>query len=175
MAYVETGHQPYDVGGRGSHSPAARVRSFRRIRRTVRTGSPLIPVDRFWTALRLPQSSDASWLGLSPSEAAPLVDMLWMPANLCAKWPADFPRRFSTLFELFDRPASAVRTAMLRTSLLTILFDLLDLNTPDAPLAYRARIKKATDWADTHLTESVTSSGLPQRGTFRIQFQTRLY
>lgn len=156
LAYMERGHQPYLVGdvrftlsgGEGAILPPDTPHCS--------DGQPSYPGRRFWVQLRLPQSADALWLGLSSAEAAPLVEMLRNPVNLCAKWPGDFPRRFNTLFDLFDRPASAVRTAMLRTALLAILFDLLELNTRNIPLAYQTRVQKVADWADRHFMEPVT-------------------
>jgi AraC-like DNA-binding protein len=156
LAYVEAGHQPYDVGGRyfklfggeGTVIPPDTLHSS--------GGQPSYPGNRFWLQFRLPQEGDRRWLGLSIAEAAPLVDMLRSPVNTCAKWPADFAKRINELFDLFDRPPSLVRTAMLRTSLLSILFALLDLNSTTPPLAYQARVKKAADWAEAHFSDRVT-------------------
>ena len=156
LAYVETGHQPYDVGGRrftlsggeGVVIPPDTPHSS--------DAQPSYPGRRFWLQLQLPAGRGEPWLGLSPRESAPLLAMLKGPTHVCAKWPSDFADRFETLFELFDRPASAVRTARLRTALLGLLFDLLDLDTPKLPAAYRARVKRATDWAEAHLAEPVS-------------------
>lgn len=156
LAYVETGHQPYDVGGRhftltggeGVVIPPDTPHSS--------DAQPSYPGRRFWLQLQLPKTDDLPWLNLSPKEAAPLVAMLRKPANICAKWPSDFPSRFDVLFGLYDRSASAVRTAMLRTALLGLLFELLDLSASDVPTAYQARVKRATDWAEAHLSEPVS-------------------
>jgi AraC-like DNA-binding protein len=82
--------------------------------------------------------------------------MLSAPVNLRSKWPADFGARVGRLFDLFDRPAAPCRTAMLRTELLTLLFDLLDLNVPDASPAYRGRVRKAIDWAEAQTAQPPT-------------------
>lgn len=156
LAFVETGHQPYCLGGQrfsllggeGIVIPPDMPHST--------DGHPSYPGKRIWLQLRLPQKEDGRWLGLSPSEAAPLLSMLRAPANLCAKWPADFARRVATLFALYDRPESPVRTAMLRTHLLTLLFDLLDLNLPDLSPAYQTRIRKVIGWAEAQPHANVT-------------------
>lgn len=156
LAYVETGHQPYAIGGRrftltggeGVVIPPDTPHSS--------DAQPSFPGRRFWLQLRLPAKDDGPWMGLSSDEAAPLIAMLRKPANVCAKWPGGFPSRFDAVFGLYGRPASAVRTAMLRTALLGILFDLLDLNASDTPTAYQTRVKKATDWAEAHLSEPVS-------------------
>lgn len=149
LAYVETGHQPYNVGGQrftllggeGAVIPPDAPHSS--------DGHPSYPGKRFWLQLRLPQKPNARWLGLSPAEAEPLVSMLRTPATRCSKWPADFTRCATALFDLFDRPPSPTRTAMLRTALLTLLFDLLDLTVSGASPAYQTRVRKAIDWAET--------------------------
>jgi AraC-like DNA-binding protein len=156
LAYVETGHQPYDVGGRrftllggdGAVIPPDIPHSS--------DEHPSYPGKRFWIQLRLPERPAARWLGLSPDEAEPLVNMLRTPANPSSKWPADFAQRASKLFDLFDRPSSPTRTAMLRAGLLSILFDLLDLNVPDASPAYQNRVRKAIAWAETQPSQSPT-------------------
>jgi len=156
LAYVEIGHQPYDVGGHrfvllggeGTIIPPGTPHSS--------DGHPSYPGKRFWLQLQLPQIPNARWLGLSPSEAEPLLTLLREPASLRAKWPADFARRVKALFALFDRPPGPVRTAMLRTSLLAILFDLLDLNLKAPSSADQARVKKATDWAEAQMSDPIT-------------------
>jgi hypothetical protein len=118
LAFVETGHQPYDVGGQrftllggdGAVIPPDIPHSS--------DEHPSYPGKRYWLQLRLPQNPHTRWLGLSPKEAEPLVAMLQNPASLYAKWPADFARRMTALFGLFDRPACPTRGAMLRTGLL---------------------------------------------------------
>lgn len=156
LAYVEAGHQPYDVGGRtftllggeGALIPADTPHSS--------DGHPSYPGKRFWLQLRLPERPRSRWLGLSPEEAEPLLNMLQTPANPYSRWPPDFPQRASALFDLFDRPASPTRTAMLRTGLLSILFALLELNVPDAPPAYQSRVRKAIGWAETQTSKPPT-------------------
>lgn len=156
LAYVETGHQPYYLGGQrftllggeGAVIPPDVPHST--------DGHPSYPGKKTWIQLRLPKKKGARWLGLSASEAEPLLNMLRSPANLCAKWPADFARRVATLFSLCDRPASPARTAMLRTNLLVILFDLLDLNLPDTSPAYQTRIRKVIAWAESQTAATVT-------------------
>lgn len=156
LAYVEAGHQPYDVGGQtftllggeGALIPPDTPHSS--------DGHPSYPGKRFWLQLRLPERPRSRWLGLSPEEAAPLVSMLQKPANPYSRWPADFPQRAAALFTLFDRPASPTRTAMLRNSLLSILFALLELNVPDAPPAYQNRVRKAIGWAETQTSKPPT-------------------
>ena len=166
LAYVETGHQPYDIGGQrftllggeGAVIPPETPHSS--------DGHPSYPGKRFWLQLRLPERPDAPWLSLSPEEAAPLVGMLRSPANPYSRWPSDFPQRAAELFDLFDRPASPARTAMLRTRLLSILFDLLDLNVSDTAPAYQRRVRKAIGWAEAQpanaptLEELATVAGL---------------
>ncbi len=156
LAFMETGHQPYHVGGQrftllggeGTVIPPDTPHSS--------DGHPSYPGKRYWVQLRLPQNPRARWLGLSPSEAEPLLGMLRSPVNPCSKWPADFARRFSALFTLFDRPASPLRTATLRTALLTVLFDLLDLNRPNPSPACQTRVRKAIDWAEAQMSNPVT-------------------
>ena len=156
LAYVETGHQPYIVGGQrfmlvggeGAVIPADTPHSS--------DGQPSYPGKRFWLQLRLPQKTNARWLGLSPAEAKPLIDLLTAPANPSSKWPADFPRRIAALFDLFDRPPCPTRTAMLRTLLLTILFDLLDLNQANPSCAYQHKVNRALSWAESQLPNPVT-------------------
>jgi AraC-like DNA-binding protein len=156
LAYVETGHQPYDVrgqhftllGGEGAVIPPDTPHSS--------DGHPSYPGKRFWLQLRLPQAPKARWLGLAPAEAKPLLNMLRAPANPCSKWPPDFARRVNALFALFDRPASPVRTATLRTSLLALLFDLLDLNLTNPSPACQIRVRKAIDWAEAQISNPVT-------------------
>ncbi len=156
LAYVETGHQPYNIGGQrfllvggeGTIIPPDTAHSS--------DGEPSYPGKRFWLQLRLPPKSGARWLGLSPAEAKPLIDMLRAPARPSSKWPAHFSLRIATLFDLFDRPASPTRTAMLRTLLLTILFDVLDLNHASPLCACRYKVKQATDWAESQLPNPVT-------------------
>lgn len=156
LAYVETGHQPYDIGGQrfillggeGAVIPPDTPHSS--------DGHPSYPGKRFWLQLRLPEKPKATWLGLSPEEAAPLVNMLRSPANPYSRWPADFAQRAAGLFDLFDRPASPTRTAMLRTRLLSLLFDLLDLNVPDAAPAYQRRVRKAIGWAESQAANAPT-------------------
>jgi len=162
LAYVETGHQPYNIGGRrfllvggeGAVIPPDTAHSS--------DGQPSYPGKRFWLQFRLPQHPGARWLGLSPAEAKPLIDMLRAPANPSSKWPSHFPHRISSLFGLIDRPASPTRTAMLRTLLLTILFDLHDINRASPLCAYRCKVKRATDWAESQLTNPVTLEQLAE-------------
>ena len=149
LAFVATGYQPYNVGGQrfallggeGAVIPPETPHSS--------DGHPSYPGKRFWLQLRLPSSANARWLGLSPAEAKPLLDMLRAPGTVYAKWPADFARRTDALFALYDRPAGPTRTAMLRTALLSLLFGLLDLNLTDTPPAYQNRVRKAILWAET--------------------------
>ena len=156
LAYVETGHQPYQVGGRrftllggeGVVIPPDTPHSS--------DEHPSYPGKRFWLQLRLPQKSGARWLGLAPAEAEPLVSLLRTPAALCSKWPADFARRATALLGLFDRPPSPARTAMLRTALLAILFDLLDLTASGASPAAQSRVRKAVDWAESQTSQPAT-------------------
>jgi AraC-like DNA-binding protein len=156
LAYVETGHQPYNVGGQrftllggeGSVIPPATPHSS--------DGRPSYPGKRFWLQLRLPQKPNVRWLGLSPSEAKPLLTMLRTPVNLCSKWPVDFARRANALFDLFDRKACPVRTAALRTSLLALLFDLLELNLTTPSPADQNRVRKAIGWAEAQMSSPVT-------------------
>lgn len=156
LAYVETGHQPYNVGGQrftllggeGAVIPPDTPHSS--------DGYPSYPGKRYWIQLRLPKKPGVRWLGLSPAEAEPLLNMLRTPVNMRTKWPADFARRINALFTLFDRPACPVRTATLRTSLLAVLLDLLDLNLPTPSPAYEARVRKAIDWAETQKSNPVT-------------------
>jgi len=156
LAYVETGHQPYNIGGQrfllvggeGAVIPPDTAHSS--------DGQPSYPGKRFWLQLRLPQKPVARWLGLSPAEAKPLIGLLRAPANPSSKWPANFPHRIATLFDLIDRPACPTRTAMVRTLLLTILFDVLDLNHASPLCAYRYKVKRATDWAESQLPNPVT-------------------
>ena len=93
LAFVATGYQPYNVGGQrfallggeGAVIPPETPHSS--------DGHPSYPGKRFWLQLRLPSSAGARWLGLSPAEAKPLLDMLRAPGAVYAKWPADFARR----------------------------------------------------------------------------------
>ncbi|MFA7174577.1 MAG: AraC family transcriptional regulator [Kiritimatiellia bacterium] len=158
LAFVEAGHQPYDVngqhftllGGEGTVIPPNTPHSSQ--------GHPSYPGKRIWVQLRLPQEPDARWLGLAPDEAEPLIKMLQSSTHLfCSKWPAEFPQRITALFNLFARPASPVRTAAMRTSLLIILFDLLHL-TPQitASPASLTRIRKVTEWAERELANPIT-------------------
>lgn len=152
LAYVETGHQPYRVsnqrftllGGEGAIIPPEISHSS--------DGHPSYPGKRFWLQFRLPRNTKASWLGLSPREAQPVLDMLRSPANIYAKWPSDFACRAEALFSLYDRPAGPTRSAMLRTALLSLLFDLLDLNLADVPPANETRVRKAILWTETQST-----------------------
>ena len=157
LAYVETGHQPYDIdgqhftllGGEGTVIPPDTPHSS--------DGHPSYPGKRMWLQLQLPKKPKSSWLGLSPAEAEPLLKMLQGSTHLfCSKWPTDFPKRINDLFTLFDRPASPVRTAALRTSLLAILFELLDLTLTTPSSANQKRIRKATDWAEKELANTIT-------------------
>lgn len=156
LAYVEAGHQPYDIGGQrctllggeGAVIPPDTPHSS--------DGHPSYPGKRFWLQLLLPSRPKARWLGLSPEEAAPLLNMLRSPANPYSRWPSDFGLRAGSLFDLFDRPPSPTRTAMLRTALLAILFDLLDLNVPETAPAYQARVRKAISWAETQPAKAPT-------------------
>ena len=156
LAYVEAGHQPYDIGGQrftllggeGAVIPPDTPHSS--------DGHPSYPGKRFWLQLLLPARPKTSWLGLSPDEAAPLLGMLRSPATPYSRWPADFPLRAAALFNLFDRPPSPTRTAMLRTGLLAVLFDLLDLNVPGAAPAYQTRVRKAIGWAETRPAKAPT-------------------
>ena len=156
LAYVETGHQPYKVGeqrftllgGEGAVIPPDTPHSS--------DGHPSYPGKRFWLQFRMPRTAKAPWLGLSPAEAQPLLNMLRAPDNIYAKWPADFARRAEALFALYDRPVGGPRTAMLRTAILSLLFDLLDLNRTDTPLAYQTRVRKAIIWSDTQSTHATT-------------------
>jgi AraC-like DNA-binding protein len=156
LAYVEAGHQPYNVGGQrftllggeGTVIPPDTPHSS--------DGHPSYPGKRFWLQLLLPQKTEAGWLGLSAAEAEPLVSLLRTPATRCSKWPADFVLRANTLFDLFDRPPSPLRTAMLRTALLSTLFDLLDLTVSAASPASQARVRKAVDWAEKQTATPAT-------------------
>lgn len=157
LAYVETGHQPYDIngqhftllGGEGTVIPPDTPHSS--------DGHPSYPGKRIWMQLQLPQEPDTPWFGLSPAEAKPLLKMLkGSPHLFCSKWPADFPRRITALFSLFDRPNSPVRTAALRTALLAILFDLLDLTLTTPTNANQDRIRKATEWVEKELQNPIT-------------------
>lgn len=156
LAYVEAGHQPYDIGGQrltllggeGAVIPPDTLHSS--------DGHPSYPGKRFWLQLLLPARPKAPWLGLSADEAAPLIHMLRAPANPYSRWPADFPQRTGALFDLYDRAPSPTRTAMLRTALLSILFDLLDLNVPDAAPAYQTRVRKAIGWAEARPAKAPT-------------------
>lgn len=156
LAYVEAGHQPYDIGGQrltllggeGAVIPPDTLHSS--------DGHPSYPGKRFWLQLLLPARPKAPWLGLSADEAAPLINMLREPANPYSRWPADFPQRTGALFDLYDRAPSPTRTAMLRTALLSILFDLLDLNVPDAAPAYQTRVRKAIGWAEARPAKAPT-------------------
>ena len=156
LAFVETGLQPYEIGGKrlllvggeGAVIPPDTPHSS--------NGTPSYPGRRFWLQLRLPQAADPAWLGLSPNEAAPLVALLRSPSPICAKWPSDFPRRFDTLFGLFDRPATPVRAAMLRTALLSLLFDLLDATTVHVERGHQIRIAKTIAWIEAHLSEPLS-------------------
>jgi AraC-like DNA-binding protein len=166
LAYIETGHQPYDIGGQrltllggeGAVIPPDTPHSS--------DGHPSYPGKRFWLQLRLPDRPGRPWLGLSAKEAAPLLRMLRAPANPCSRWPANFSQRASALFDLYDQPPSPTRAARLRTALLTLLFDLLDLNVPDAAPAYQTRVRKAIGWAESRpekaptLEELATVAGL---------------
>ncbi len=175
LAYVETGHQPYDIGGRrfllvggeGVVIPPDTPHSS--------DGQPSYPGKRFWVQLKLPQKTGKPWLGLSPAEADPLIGMLRGQASLCSKWPDDFAHRLNALFSLFDRLASPTRTAMLRTALLAILFDLLDLNSAAPALAYQSRVKKATEWAETHLSGSVTLEQLANAAGLSVSSFKRVF
>ncbi|MDA3923666.1 MAG: AraC family transcriptional regulator [Kiritimatiellae bacterium] len=157
LAYVETGHQPYDIngqhftllGGEGTVIPPDMPHSS--------DGHPSYPGKRIWLQLQLPQNPDIPWLGLSPAEAQPLLEMLQGSTHLfCSKWPADFSQRINALFCLFDRPASPVRTAAIRTSLLAILLDLLDLTVTTPSKPNQDRIRKATDWVEKELNNPIT-------------------
>lgn len=153
LAYAETGRQPYAVanhpftlqGGEGIAIPPDTPHSS--------DGHPSYPGKRFWIQLRLPSSEEYPWLGLTASEAAPLVEMLQRPAVRGVKWPADFSRRISALFDVFDRPAAPVRTAMLRNGLLSLLFDLLNAQVQETLPADQTRIRRAIAWleAETEL------------------------
>ena len=156
LAYVETGHQPYKVGGHrftllggeGAIIPPDTPHSS--------DGHPSYPGKRFWLQLRMPRNAKDPWLGLSPAEAAPLLNMLRAPGGIRAKWPTDFTRRAEALFDLYDRPSGPIRTAMLRTALLSLLFALLDLNQTDTPPAYQTRVRKALAWSDKQCGHSPT-------------------
>lgn len=166
IAYAETGRQPYVVaghsftlqGGEGIMIPPDIPHSS--------DGHPSYPGKRFWIQFLLPSSQGEPWLGLTPAEAAPLVEMLRKPAIGCAKWPADFPRRISALFDMFDRPVSPIRTAMLRNGLLALLFDLLNLNVKETSPADQTRIRRTITWMETEselpatLEQLVEVSGL---------------
>ena len=93
-------------------------------------------------------------LGLSSNEALPILEMLRCPANLYSKWPSDFPQRINRLFAVADRPPSPIRTAMLRTGLQHILFELLDRNVPETAPAYQLRVRKVIMWLETHAGDS---------------------
>jgi len=148
LAFVETGHQPYNVGGQcftllggeGAIIPPETPHSS--------DGHPSYPGKRFWLQLRLPRDANTPWLGLSPAEAEQLLAMLHAPSNVYAKWPVDFGRRIDALFRIYDRPRGPTRTAMLRTAILSLLFGLLDLNQADTPPAYQNRVRKAIAWAE---------------------------
>ena len=156
LAFVATGHQPYNVGGHhftllggeGAVIPPETPHSS--------DGHPSYPGKRFWLQLRLPSGGKRTWLGLSPAEAEPLIAMLRSPTAIYAKWPPEFIRHVETLFSLYDRPASPTRTAMLRTELLLLLFGLHDLNRADTPRAYQDRVRKAINWAETRNAYSTT-------------------
>jgi len=156
LAYVESGHQPYKiadrhlllVGGEGTIIPSDTPHSS--------DGQPSYPGKRFWLQLRLPQKPNARWLGLSSAEAKPLIAMLRTPASPSSKWPTDFPRRMTALFDLFDQPPCPTRTAMLRTQLLTILFDLHAINRASPSSAYQFKVKKALHWAESQGPNPIT-------------------
>lgn len=143
LAYAEIGRQPYAVadrcftlqGGEGIIIPPDTLHSS--------DNQPSYPCKKYWFQLLLPSDSSQPWLGLTPAEAEPLVTMLRTPTVQSAKWPADFPRRISALFGIFDGPVSPIRTAMLRTGLLTILFDLLNLQEEKTLPANQMRIRQA--------------------------------
>ena len=175
LAYVEAGHQPYDVGGQrftllggeGAVIPPDTPHSS--------DGHPSYPGKRFWLQLLLPERPKSRWLGLSPDEAEPLLNMLRSPENLCSKWPADFAQRAASLFDLFDRPRGPIRTARLRTGLLSLLFDLLDLNVPDASPAYQSRVKKAINWAETQTSKPPTLEQLAEVAGLSVSSFKRVF
>ena len=148
LAYAEIGRQPYIIadrrftlqGGEGVIIPPDTLHSS--------DNQPSYPGKKYWIQLLLPVDSSETWLGLTSAEAAPLVAMLQMPTTQSTKWPSDFPRRISALFNIFDGPASPIRTAMLRTGLLTILFDLLNLQIKKTLPADKARIHRSIEWME---------------------------
>ncbi len=175
LAFVEAGHQPYDIGGvrftllggEGAVIPPDTPHSS--------DGHPSYPGKRFWIQLLLPERPADPWLGLSPDEAAPLVSMLRSPANPYSRWPADFASRAAELFALFDRPPSPTRTAMLRTRLLSILFDLLDLNVPDTAPAYQRRVRKAIGWAEAQPAKAPTLEELAEVSGLSVSSFKRVF
>lgn len=175
LAYVETGHQPYKVGGQrftllggeGAVIPPDTPHSS--------DGHPSYPGKRFWLQLKLPPAKYARWMGLSPAEALPLLNMLRAPAKVCAKWPANFSRGTDTLFDLYDRPPTPTRSAMLRTAILSLLFMLLDLNQPDSDPASQARIRKAIAWAESQRTNVATLEQLASVAGLSVSSFKRIF
>jgi AraC-like DNA-binding protein len=157
LAYLESGFQPYNVldreftlfGGEGTIIPPDTGHGS--------SGQPSYPCKKAWIQLRLPdENSTSDWLGLSPEEAQPILEMLRHPVNLYSKWPADFPQLISRLFAIADRPPSPTRTAMLRTCLQHILFELLERNVPETAPAHQLRVRRVITWLGTHISESPT-------------------
>jgi len=155
LAYVESGLQPYNLrdldftlfGGEGTIIPPDT--------RHGSSGQPSYPCKKAWIQLLLPEDRRfVSWLGLSSDEAQPVLEMLRCPANRYSKWPSDFPQRINRLFAVADRPPSPIRTAMLRTGLQHILFELLDRNVPETAPAYQLRVRKVIMWLETHASVS---------------------
>ncbi len=176
LAFMEAGHQPYDIngehftllGGEGTVIPPDTPHSS--------DGHPSYPGKRIWLQLQLPQEPNTPWLGLSSAEAKPLLKMLKGSTHLfCSKWSMDFPRHITALFTIFDRPSSPVRTAALRTSLLAILFDLLDLTLTTPSNINQDRIRKATDWAEKELENSITLEQLAAISGFSLSNFKRVF
>lgn len=175
LAFAETGRQPYNIagrqftlqGGEGIIIPPDTPHSS--------DGHPSYPGKKFWIQFRLPSCRQEPWLGLSAAEAEPLVEMLRMPAVLRAKWPADFPRRLSALFDVFDQRPTPLRTAMLRNGLLALLFDLLNLKVRETSPADQARISRAIAWMEELTEEPVILEQLAEISGLSVSSFKRVF
>jgi AraC-like DNA-binding protein len=64
---------------------------------------------------------------------------------------------------------------MLRTGLLGLLFDLLDLNVPDASPAYQSRVRKALAWAETQTSKPPTLEQLAEVSGLSVSSFKRVF
>jgi AraC-like DNA-binding protein len=176
LAYVESGLQPYNLqdleftlfGGEGTIIPPDT--------RHGSSGQPSYPCKKAWVQLRLPDVRRFPvWLGLSSDEARPILEMLRSPANLYSKWPSDFPQLINRLFAIADRPPSPIRTAMLRTGLQHILFELLDRNVPETAPAYQIRVRKVIAWLEKQTGEPPTLERLAQEAGLSLSSFKRVF